>query len=198
MSLKDNIDMVKDELSQEEKLFASAVQTERFVKKYKMPIIGSVIGIVLIVIINALYQADVQNKIERSNEAYVALLDDANNSEARKTLQENNPGLYDAFMYKQASENKDIKVLEELNNSSNKVLVDLSTYEISAINKDAKGLNEYALTQDAIFKDLAIVNEATLLLKEGKVEEARTRLALIQKESSMHRTAQFLMHYGVK
>ena len=35
VSLKENIEMVKNELNSEEQFFEKAVQTERFVKKYK-------------------------------------------------------------------------------------------------------------------------------------------------------------------
>ena len=48
MSLKDNIEMVKEELNSEEKFFERSVITERFVKKYKNAIIASVVVIVLL------------------------------------------------------------------------------------------------------------------------------------------------------
>jgi len=45
LSLKNNIEMVKEELNSEEKFFEKAVITEKFVKKYKNLLIGSVIAI---------------------------------------------------------------------------------------------------------------------------------------------------------
>jgi len=47
LSLKENIGMVKEELTAEEQFFEKAVVTERFVKKYKNVMIGSLVVIVL-------------------------------------------------------------------------------------------------------------------------------------------------------
>ena len=67
MSLKENIEKVKDELNSEEKFFENAVKAERFVKKYRNAIIGGVSAVVVLVIANVLYEADKSATAEAAN-----------------------------------------------------------------------------------------------------------------------------------
>ncbi len=198
MSLKENIEMVKDELNQEEKLFESAVKTERFVKKYKMPLVGGLLAFVIVMIANTLYQSYAADKISSSNAAYMTLLSTPDDAQARKTLEESNPSLYDAWRLQEALKQQDEAALKELQNSSSSLVSDLARYELATIKKDRKALNAYALDQDSVLKDLAILNEAVLLMQEGKNDEARTRLVLINEHSSLHKMVTLLRHYGVK
>lgn len=198
MSLKENIDMVKEELSQEEKMFESAVKTERFVKKYKMPLIGAIVAIVVVIVGNTLYQANINNKMVSSNAAYMTLLNSPSDAAASKTLQENNAPLYDAWRFQVALKASDEKVLQELSSSKNKTVSDLASYELAAMKKDAAALNRYSQNSDAILKDMALLDEAVLLMQEGKVKEAQERLRKIDEKSTVKQTAMMLQHYGVK
>jgi len=198
VSLKENIDMVKEELNQEEKLFESAVKTERFVKKYKVPLIGILIAVIAVLVGNSLYQVNLSETISKSNTAYMTLLSTPQDEQARKTLEENNPSLYDAWQLKTALAGQDETKLESLKSSSSEVVADLATYELAALKKDKNALNEYALKQDAVLKDFAILNEAVLLMQEGKTAEAKERLRLIDEESSFKKMVALLQHYGVK
>jgi len=198
VSLKENIDMVKEELNQEEKLFESAVKTERFVKKYKMPLISTLIAVVVVLIGNSVYQASVDSAIAASNEAYISLQKNADDTEAAKVLEKNNAALYDGWRLQVALKAHDQETLKSLTSSSSAVVADLAKYELAALNKDQAALNEYALKQDAVFKDLAILNEAVLLMQEGKTEEAKTRLSQIDDKSSLQKMVKLLQHYGVK
>ncbi len=198
MSLKENIEMVKDELNQEEKFFESAVKTERFVKKYKMPLLSVIIAFAVIVISNALYQSYAAEKISRSNEAYLTLLSTPDDAQASQILKENNQALYDAWQLQTALKNQDEKVLEGLKKSSSALVADLAAYELATIKKEKAALNAYALNQDAVMKELALLNEAVLLMQEGKNDEAKARLALIDERSSLHKMVTLLRHYGVK
>ncbi|PHR58946.1 MAG: hypothetical protein COA44_02025 [Arcobacter sp.] len=198
VSLKENIEMVKEELNQEEKLFESAVKTERFVKKYKMPLIGIVSTIFVILVGNSVYQASLASAQTASNEAYIELLKDPSDTKAAGILEDNNPSLFDAWKLQTALTNNDIEVLESLRSSSSPIVADLASYESAALKKDMAALNEYALNQEAVLKDLAILNEAVLLMQEGKTQEAQERLKMIDKKSSLQKIVTLLQHYGVK
>lgn len=198
MSLKENIDMVKEELNQEDKLFETAVKTERFVKKYKMPLISFVVAVVAVLIGNSIYQLNLSQTISKSNAAYLTLLSSPSDTEANKVLKETNPELYDAWQLKVALADADEVKLEALRSSSSSVVADLASYELAALKKDKAALNEYALNQDAILKDMAILNEAVLLMKEGKTAEAKERLSLIDEDSSFKKMVALLQHYGVE
>jgi hypothetical protein len=198
LSLKENIDMVREELSQEEKLFAGAVRTERFVKKYKMPIISALTTIVIMIIGYSLYQMNAARAVTSSNEAYIALLNDPQDKAAQAILKENNTALFDAWQFKRALDQQDEALLQTLSSSSSDVISDLSRYELAALKKDKSTLNAYALEQASILKDLALLNEAVLLMKEKKTEEAKARLRLIDEKSSLNKIATLLQHYGVQ
>lgn len=198
MSLKENIEMVKEELSQEEKLFESAVRTERFVKKYKMPLIGALAVMVVVLAGNAIYQANVSSKIKSSNEAYMKLLASPADASAIKTLKESNEALYDAWRLQLAISEKNESQLQKLILSSSDVVADLASYELAAIKKDKKSLNAYSQKELAILKDMALLDESVLLMKESKIEEARADLAKIDDKSSAKKIATMLQHYGVK
>jgi len=198
VSLKENIDMVKEELNQEEKFFESAVKTERFVKKYKMPLISMIVTVVVVIIGNSIYQANLSQTIAESNSAYMTLLATPDDAQAAKTLEKTNSNLYEAWQFKRALDTRDEAKLEALSASSSEIVSDLATYELAAIKKDKAALNAYALNQNAILKDLAILNEAVLLMQEGKTAEAKERLRLIDEDSSFKKMVILLQHYGVK
>lgn len=198
MSLKENIDMVKEELNQEEKFFESAVKTERFVKKYKMPLISTIAAIIVVLVGNGIYQANLSSSITASNEAYLTLQTNPEDEAAVQALKENNTALYDGWKLQTALKTHDEAALEALKSSSSKVVADLATYELAALKKDKAALNEYALNQDAVLKELALLNEAILLMKEGKTDEAKARLSMIGDKSSLEKMVKLLQHYGVK
>lgn len=75
---------------------------------------------------------------------------------------------------------------------------DLASYEIAQNTKDAAKLDAYALEQNAIYKDLAQVQSAVLLINEGKIEAAHQKLSLIGEQSPLNNIAKALLHYGVK
>ncbi len=190
--------MVKEELNQEEKLFESAVRTERFVKKYKTQLISVLAAVLAIIIGNTIYQTNLSQTISKSNAAYVKLLASPADAEAAKVLEETNPALYDGWQLRLALEAHDEAKLEALKSSSSAVVADLASYELAALKKDKAALSTYALKQDAVLKDLAILDEAVLLMQEGKTAEAKERLNLIDKDSSFKKMVALLQHYGVK
>lgn len=195
MSLKNDLEMVKEELNSEEKFFEKAVVTERFIKKYKNLMIGGVVALVLGVGINIIYNISEQNRIEESNKILAKLQLDNTNSNLEKELKSLSPTLYDAWKYSSALENDAKEKLKEMANTKTFLVKDLVKYELS---QDAQGLESYAQMQNATYKDLALVQSAVLLMKENKIDEAHEKLAMIREDSSLYKVASTLLHYGVK
>ena len=195
MSLKTNIDMVKEELNSEEKFFEKAVITERFIKKYKKIMIASAVVIVAIIVANIAYDIHKQNLKDTSNQALRELMSDNMNVDALQTLKESSSNLYDVWMLSQAVAKRDSVALKELTHSDAMVVADLAAYELAS---DAKTLDEYASKQDAIYRDLALVRSAVYLMNDNKMDEAHDKLSKIPAQSSMKRVAAALLHYGVK
>ena len=198
MSLKDNIEMVKDELNSEEQFFEKAVQTERFVKKYKKPLIGVVVAAVLALTAGSAYDIYTQNKIDASNSALNILLENPNDAAAQKELKNLNPKLYDVWTLSHALKTKDKAALSSLQSSKALVVADMAQYELAAIDQDETALQNYAQKSDALFKDLAILEAAVLLMEKGDKEAAHNKLAMISMNSPVYKLAQSLSHYGVK
>lgn len=198
MSIKENIEMVKDELNSEEKFFEKAVITERFVKKYKKPLIGALVAIVVLVSANIIYDSHKQNKIETANKAFLELKNNNADEVALKELKSNSPKLYEAWMLSQAVTNKDADKLKELKGSNIKLIKDIASYELAQLSKDSAKLDEYASKQNAIYKELAQIQSAVILLNENKIEKAHEKLSQIPIDSALNPVAASLMHYGVK
>jgi hypothetical protein len=195
LSLKENIDMVKEELNSEEKFFEKAVMTEKFIKKYKNIMIGSVVAVVVLVAANIAYNANESSKIAAANAALSTLQKDAGNSAALSELKTLSPNLHDVWIFSQAVANKDIEAMKSLKDSKALIIGDLVAYELSS---DAASLEDYASKQDAIFRDLALVQGAVMLFNENKIEEAKHKLSKVSKESSLGKLVEALMHYGIK
>jgi len=190
--------MVKDELTSEEKFFEKSVMTERFVKKYKKTIIGVVVAVVVLIGANMAYEMNKQATIEAANEALLELKADSDNKEALSRLKSLSPNLYAVYMYSTAIKSKDTKALEGLKNSKSLLVSDLATYELAQSSKDVSALSDYALKQKSIYKDLAQVQSAVLLMDQGKVQEAHEKLLLVSDTSPLSKVAKALLHYGVK
>ena len=198
MSLKENLDMVKDELNSEEKFFEKAVVTERFVKKYKKPLIGVVIAVVFVVVGNLAYEASEQSRIESANETLAVLQKNPQDKIALAKLDSLSPTLYAVWNYSQAIVDKDVVKLERLKYTKALIINDTSVYEAAELKGDKDALSRYSKKQQAIYKDLAVVMNAVLLMENGKLDDAHQKLSMIGEQSSMAPVAKALMHYGVK
>jgi len=198
LSLKNDIEMAKEELNSEEKFFERAVITEKFVKKYKNLMIGSVVVVVLLVGANIAYDVNKQNQITAANDALKVLGSDAKNSNALLTLKNISPELYDVWIYSNAIANKDLLSIKELKNSSSALVGDLASYELAQNSKDVSSLEFYASKQDAIYKDLALVQSAIILMNNAEIQKAHDKLLKIPPQSSLSKIASALLHYGVK
>ena len=198
MSLKENLDMVRDELNSEEKFFEKAVVTERFVKKYKKPLIGAVVAVVLVVVANLGYEASEQNRIESANKTLSILQKNPADTVALTKLESLSPALHDVWLYSQAISNQSIEELEKLKNTKTLIINDVVSYETAELKSNKVDLDAYSKKQNAIYKDLAVVMNAVLLMNEGKIDDAHQKLAMIGENSSLAPVVKTLMHYGVK
>ena len=198
MSLKNDIEMVKDELNSEEKFFEKAVITEKFVKKYKNLMIGSVVVVVLLVGGNIAYDMNKKSKIEGANAALSLLEKDSSDSASLAQLKALSPNLHDVWLFSKATADKDVAALTQLQNSKALIVSDLVAYELAQNKKDTAALNSYAMKQSSIYKDLAQVQAAVILMNSGKIEQAHEKLSKITEASSLNRVAKALLHYGVK
>jgi len=189
--------MVKEELNSEEKFFEKAVVTEKFVKKYKKALIGSVVVVVLLVAGNITYNISETKRVEEVN-TLLTQLQEAPTPALQARLNSLSPALSDVWSYSQAVVNKDVQSLAKLEKSKAILIADLASYEVAQNSNDIKALESYVNNNDAVYADLARVQAAVLLMNEKKIDEAHAKLSLINVTSPLAQVAKALMHYGVK
>lgn len=198
MSLKENMEALKEELSSEEKFFESAIRTERFVKRYQKPLMAVVAASLLAVGGAIGYQAYTDTKVESSNAALNLLLVNPADAQAEQTLKNDNPKLYDLWKLSRGIAQNDVTILDGLKNSEAFGVADIASYESAVIKGDPKGLEHYTKQQGALYKDLALLETAVAEINKGNTKAANEKIALIGENSPLYQVAQSLSHYGVQ
>lgn len=189
MSIKENVDYVKTELSSEEKFLENFVRSERFFKKYKTLILSFIIIIIVgFIAVFIKTKVDESNKFE-ANLAFNKVLENNNDAKALADLKAKNKDLYEIALYLQAK--KEAKIIE----TNVPLLKELSKYETALANKSITELDNVSMQSDFLLKDFAIFNKALFLANEGKFTEAKTTLALIPQTSKAFELAKLLNHY---
>ncbi|RXK04692.1 hypothetical protein [Halarcobacter bivalviorum] len=191
MSLKENVDYVKNELSSEEKFLESFVKIERFYKKNKMIII--LIAIVIIGLVIGMFatkQIQASNKLE-ANIAFNKVMENPKDTEAQNILKDKSLQLYEVALYAQALENG------KFNDTELKYFKELVAYQKALEENSIEKLNTVSMEKDFLLKEFAIFNKALLQAKEGKFEDAKATLKLIPADSQVNDLVTALNHYLV-
>ncbi len=190
MSIQDDVKFVKRELSGDEKILQSAFKIEELYKKYKFVIWGVVAVLILSFAGKTAMDAMSEAKLTEANQAFLALQTKPDDAQALQALKEKNPTLFELFSYAQAVQNKDVEALNRLAESSNAVIADSSKYVAATLENKSSG--------STLYKELALFEEAYLLIKSGDVKNARSKLELIDERSSFSMLASLLKHSTLK
>ncbi len=193
MSLKENVDAIKEELSAEEQFLESVIKAEGFWKKYKKIIITLAVVLVVGLLAKAVMGYIHESNIEASNSAYNALLKDSNDAAALATLKGKNPKLYEMYLFKTSMDSKDVATLEKTKESiTDPILKNLIAYQIGSISK------KVVPSEAGIAKEFALLEEGYLLLQENKIKEAAAKFAQIPSDSTLQAIVKNLKHYSGK
>lgn len=189
MSLKENVDYVKEELNSEEKFLESFVKVERFYKKYKILII-----LALVVIISLVIGLYVTKTIQESNKldaniAYNKFMENPNDSEAKAILEDKNKQLLEVALYAQALKKGEYK------ETNLKYFKQLVAYQNALKEQNVDKLNEVSMEKEFLLKEFAIFNKALIQAKEGNYEDAKATLKLIPANSQVNDLVTALNHY---
>jgi hypothetical protein len=189
MSIKENVDYIKEELSSQEKFLENFVKGERFYKKYKTLIFAFIAIVILggigLVIKNNI---DESNKL-KANIAFNKVLENSTDTQALEELKNTNEKLYEVALFLQAKkENKAVDINIPL-------LKELSKYQVALANKNVDELTNLSMQNDFLLKEFAIFNKALLLSNEGKYDDAKATLKLIPQTSKAFELANLLNHY---
>jgi hypothetical protein len=190
VSIKDDVNYVKKELSGDEKVLESAFKLESLYKKYKFHLWGVVVALILFFGGQAAMDTVHQGKLEKANEAFLTLQTKSDDANALKALKENNPALFELYTYSQAVEKEDVKALEALSASNNSVIADASGYTAGVLNKKP--------VDSKLYKEMALFQEAYLAIVAGDVKMAQNKLELIDERSALSVITEFLKHSTIK
>lgn len=191
MSLKENVDYVKEELNSEEKFLEGFVRVERFYKKYKIIIILALIVIIGLVIgLYATKTIQASNKLD-ANIAFNKLMENPDDAEAKNTLKDKSQQLYEVALYAQSLEKG------QFNETELRYFKQLVAYQKALEEQNIDKLNEVSMEKDFLLKEFAIFNKALIQAKEGKYEDAKATLNLIPADSQVNNLVTALKHYLV-
>lgn len=190
LSIKDSINEAKEKFESDEKMLASAFKFEKFYKKYKLLLLGTVGAVILFFGGTAVMNMIEVQRLEAANEAYIKLSKDTKNVAALADLKEKNPILFELFEYKNAMENNNTEVLKTLSSSKNELIADIAGYHLAIMRGKEASSDLYA--------EVAVVNNAHLLIKQGKVSEANDELSAIEEKSPLYNISKIMKHYVIK
>ena len=197
MSIKEDLKAVKEELNTEEQFLEGLIRAERFYKKYKKSIITVVVIAVIAFVGFSVKTYIDESNLKAANEAYLKLIKNPNDTDAAKILKDKNINLYYAYRLQVASKKNDIDIFKDVKNSAkDKYLIDLASYQLASLSKKSDKLNDYIDNSKAgLLKNFALLEDAYLLLKEKKKDQAKIKLSSIEVDSPLKNIAKNLEHY---
>ncbi len=197
MSLKEDLKAVKEELNTEEQFLEGLIRAERFYKKYKKPIIALVaIAIIAFVGFSLKTYIDETN-LKEANMAYLKLIKNPKDMQAQKVLKKKDINLYYAYKLQIASKNADTDTLKEIKNNAKDIYIsDLAAYQLASLSKKQEKLSTYINDSKAgLLKNFALLEDAYLLLKDKKNDQAKIKLSSIELDSPLKNIAKNLEHF---
>ncbi|WP_104761521.1 hypothetical protein [Helicobacter cetorum] len=195
MSIKNDLEQVKEEFRSDEKLLEGAFRIEKFYKRYKWFLLFIVVAIIAYFGDQKLQSYQQEQKSERITQVYNEVLQSPNNTALQEKLQEVAPELYDLYQFSKASEQNNIQIFKKLLHSSNEVVKTLATYTYASLSKD-KNL----LKNSSVLKELSTLQEVGLLYKDNSkdsIVQAHKILGAMPLNSSLYAMITILKHYGI-
>ena len=190
MSIKDDVNYVKTELSGDEKVLESAFKLETFYKKYKSVIWGSAIALVLYFAVTSGMEALRASKLAAANQALLTLQQNPDDSNALSILKENNPALYEVYTFSVAAKKEDLKGIAAAKSSHNEILSDMARYSEGAIVKKP--------VDSKLYTEFSYLEEAYMALQSGDIQKAKSKLEMVDSRSQLAPFAKLLEHATIK
>lgn len=193
MSIKQNLETIKEEFKSDEKIFESAFKIERIFYRYKWIFIG-IVAILLILWIYTSIKDMLEEKNAQQASKIYAQLQQQDTPELFEQLEKKAPNLAEFLRLRKAVQNGDEEALQKLSNSKNSFIAEFAKYQNAMLKKD---INELGLINGQ-FGDLAKFEQAFLLIQDKKITQAQEILQAIPQNSSIKELSKLLSHYGAQ
>lgn len=191
MSIKENLQVVKEEISSDEKMLESVFRIEAFIKKYKFLFIALIVaGLGWIA---WLYASDYlkEQKAIKSTALMEKIQSNIEDENAWNELKKENAPLYEMMRFSYAIKNNNTQELEQMKSSSNPFISSYSSYEVASLTENFSSL------KDGDFSDLALLQEGYLLVSKKDYTQALSKLNGISNTSELKDFALRIGHYGI-
>ncbi len=186
MSVKENLNFIKEEISTEEKFFEGFFKLEKVWEKYKLVIIGGgVLAVASFIGINVNEYLDTQNKI-KANTAFNILLENPKDSSAMAILKDTNPKLLTIATHLASKQNTAVNI---------QFIDKISTFNMAMDKNDLEKLNKTILDSKFLLKEYAIFQKALAQTLNQKYTDAKETLKLIPTSSPVVKLSSKLNHY---
>lgn len=185
MSLKEDVEYIKKEISAEESYMENFFKVEKFFKKYKKLLVASVVILFIAVVGYYVSAYLTQKNTLQANIAFNTLLKNPNDTEALAVLQVKNPKLYEIYQYN-LDTTKDTKV---------EFFKELVQYTNAIKENSIEKIDEVTQEQKFLLKDFAILNKAVIQAQNSQYDEARESIKLIDNKSEVSPLAKILEHF---
>lgn len=198
MSLKEDIEVVKQEVSTEEQFLSGFIKTEKFVKKYKKVFLSALAIIIVSGVGYVAYDYYEQDRIAKANEALNKLMQNPADKASLETLQAKSPKLYEAYSYINTISKGDKENLKTLFSAKNQIVADLSKYHHAVMTSNENELRSYASSNDSMLKDFANFLMAQKAIDRNDTKAAAELLSKIPASSNLKEQAVYLDHLLLK
>lgn len=191
MSIKENLQVVKEEISSDEKMLESVFRIEAFIKKYKFLFIALIVaGLGWIA---WFYAGDYfkEQKAIKSTALMEKIQSNIEDESAWNELKKENAPLYEMMRFSYAIKNNNTQELEQMKSSKNPFIATYADYEVASITENFTSLKEGA------FSDLALLQEGYLLVSKKDYPQALNKLNAIANSSELKDFALRIGHYGI-
>ena len=195
MSIKENMDYVKSELSTQEKFIESLVRVEGVYKKNKK-IIYTIIAVVVVIFISYKISGYInEQNLIKSNLAYDRLLKNPDDKESLSILKSTNNNLYEVYRLSNAISLGDSKELSALSTSSVEFVKDIASYEVAISAQDSSAIKKYSLKESALLRDLAIFKDVVEMIKAKDYKNAKLKIGSISKDTPLSKSVDAIKHF---
>lgn len=189
MSIKNNFQAIKEEISSDEKMLEGVFRIESFIRKYKILFIS--LAIALIAWIAYIWMGDYfkEQKAIASTKLMEQIQANPQDTQAWAKLKDENYALYEMLKFSSAISQNNVKELEGFTKSSNTFIAHYAYYEVATLKKS------FVSSNFGDFAPLALLQEGFLALQEKNRSLALQKLGEIGNDSDLKEFANRIGHY---
>lgn len=191
MSVKNNLNFIKSEFSNDEKIIENAFKLEILYRRYRHIIWGVLCAVAILAVFMGAKSLIVESNAKKSSEILRNLLENPNDDSIRASLQKSNENLYNLFLLKESLDNGNTADLQALSDAKNEFVQYLANYHLGSFERDLTLLDK---SDKFALGDLAKLESAYMMIQNGKIADAKNILNTIPADSQLNEIAQILAH----